>query len=202
MNMKYLQEEFVFTTNSYARSNDLDLPSATQQLNRLYKKHSIEKVTRGVWVNIHHPYFSPLATVPYLLGKEQGYISFLTALHFYDVISQIPSKIQIATTGHHRELKSPIGFFEFIHLTPYMMREDVKWSNSKSRYLIASPEKALLDTLYISTRKGKKFSSLPELDLENLNMKRFKYLKDNIKSKEIKTAIEEYIASISYKNGD
>ena len=196
MNTKYLQQEFIFTTNSYARSNGLELSAAAKQLNRLYKKHSIEKITRGIWANVNHPYFSPLAAVPYLLGKEQGYISFLTALHFYGIISQIPSKIQIATTGHHRKLKSSIGFFEFIHLTPYMMREDVKWSNSKSKYLIASPEKALLDTLYISTRKGKRFSSLPELDLENLNMKRFKYLKNNIKSKEIKTAIEEYMREI------
>ena len=196
MNTKYLQQEFIFTTNSYACSNDLELSAAAKQLNRLHKKHSIEKITRGIWANVNHPYFSPLAAVPYLLGKEQGYISFLTALHFYGIISQIPSKIQIATTGHYRELKSPIGFFEFIHLTPYMMREDVRWSNSKSKYLIASPEKALLDTLYISTRKGKKFSSLPELDLENLNMKRFKYLKDNIKSKEIKTAIEEYVRDV------
>ena len=77
-----------------------------------------------------------------------------------------------------------------------MMREGIKWSNSKSKYLIASPEKALLDTLYISTRKGKKFSSLPELDLENVNMKRLKSLKDHIKSKKIKIAIEEYIADI------
>ncbi|OGI09273.1 MAG: hypothetical protein A3I68_09125 [Candidatus Melainabacteria bacterium RIFCSPLOWO2_02_FULL_35_15] len=76
------------------------------------------------------------------------------------------------------------------------MREGIKWSNSKSKYLIASPEKALLDTLYISTRKGKKFSSLPELDLKNLNMKQFKHLKGNIKSKKIKTAIEEYMALI------
>ncbi len=194
MNIKYLQEEVIFTTNGYARSNDLGLPAAAQQLDRLYKKHSIEKVTRGVWANVNHSYFSPLAAVPYLLGKEQGYISFLTALHLYGIISQIPSKIQIATTGHHRKLKNSIGFFEFIHLTPYMMREGIKWSNSKSKYLIASPEKALLDTLYISTRKGKRFASLPELDLEDFNMKQFKHLMKNyIKSKEIKIAIEKYM---------
>ena len=190
MNIKYLHQEIVFTTNSYARSNGLELSAAAKQLNRLYSKCLIEKVTRGIWVNINHPYFSPLAVVPYLLGKEQGYISFLTALHSYGIISQIPSKIQIATTGHYRELKSPIGYFEFIHLVPRM-----KWSDSKSNYLIASYEKALLDTLYISTRKGKKFSSLPELDIENLNMKQFKRLmKSNIKSKVIRIAIEKYIA--------
>ena len=195
MNIKYLHQEFIFTTNSYARSNNLELSAAAKQLSRLYKKHLIEKVTRGIWVNINHPYFSPLVAVPYLLGKEQGYISFLTALHSYGIISQIPSKIQIATTGHHRELKSPIGYFEFIHLVPRMMKEGIKWSDSKSNYLIASPEKALLDTLYISTRKGKRFSSLPELDIENLNMKQFKHLmKNNIKSKVIRIAIEKYIA--------
>ena len=46
-----------------------------------------------------HPYFHPLSCVPYLLGKEQGYVSFLTALHLHCVISQIPKTIQIATTG-------------------------------------------------------------------------------------------------------
>ena len=194
MNIKYLQQEIIFTTNSYARSNDLELSSAVKQLKRLYSKHLIERVTRGIWVNVNHPYFSPLVAVPYLLGKEQGYISFLTALHSYGIISQIPSKIQIATTGHYRELKSPIGYFEFIHLAPHMMKEGVKWSDSKSNYLIASPEKALLDTLYISTRKGKRFSSLPELDIENLNMKQFKRLiKNNIKSKVIRIAIEKYV---------
>lgn len=194
MNTKYLQQEIIFTTNSYARSNDLELSAATQQLNRLHKKHSIEKVTRGIWANVNHPYFSPLAAVPYLLGKEQGYISFLTALHSYGIISQIPSKIQIATTGHYRELKSPIGFFEFIHLTPHLMREGIDWSNSKSKYLIASPEKALLDTLYISTRKGKKFSSLPELDFDEVSIKKLKHLvKNSVKNKKIKAAITKLI---------
>ncbi len=195
MNIKYLQQEIIFTTNSYACSNDLALSAASKQLNRLYKKHIIEKVTRGVWANINHPYYNPLAAVPYLLGKEQGYISFLTALHSYGIISQIPSKVQIATTGHKRELRSLIGRFEFIHLAPYMMKEGIKLSDNKSNYFIASPEKALLDTLYISTRKGKRFSLLPELDLEDLNMKKLKNLMNNsIKSTAIKTAIEKYMS--------
>ncbi len=201
MNIKYLQQEFFFTTNSYACSNGLALSAASKQLNRLYKKHIIEKVTRGVWANTNHPYYSPLAIVPYLLGKEQGYISFLTALHSHGIISQIPLKIQIATTGHKRDLKSPIGHFEFIHLTPHMMKEGISWSENKSNYLIASPEKALLDTLYISTRKSKRFSSLPELDLENLNVKQFKCLmNNNIKSKTIKIAIEKYMEQYKKNN--
>lgn len=40
---------------------------------------------------------------------------------------------------------------------------------------IAVPEKALLDTVYISTRKGRRFVSLPELDAR-LNAKRIDQL--------------------------
>lgn len=191
----FLNWEIVFTTNNYACSHGLSLSAASKQLNRHCTKHMIEKITRGIWANIHHPNYSPLVAVPYLLGKEQGYISFLTALHSYGMISQIPIKIQVATTGHIRKLISPIGHFEFIHLAPHMMKEGIRWSDGKSNYLIASPEKALLDTLYISTRKGNRFSSLPELDLEDLNVKQLRRLiKTSIKSKAIKIAIEKYMA--------
>jgi len=191
MNFKFLNQEIFFTTNDYARQNDLEISAASKQLHRLYTKKVIEKVTRGLWVNIYHPYYHPLGAVQYLLGKEQGYVSFLTAMHHHGIISQIPVKFQIATTGHTRKLISPIGHFEFIHLTPYMMNKGIEWSKSKSNYLIACAEKALLDTLYISTRKGQRFSSLPEVDLEELDMKYFKsLLRQTIKSNIIKTAIE------------
>ena len=45
------------------------------------------------------------------------------------------------------------------------MSHGVDWSDTHQPFLLASAEKALLDTLYISTRKSKRFSSLPELDL-------------------------------------
>ena len=49
-----------------------------------------------------------------------------------------------------------------------------KSESSLQAYLIASPEKALLDLLYLSSRKGNRFESLPELDLcENFNKKTF-----------------------------
>ena len=74
------------------------------------------------------------------------------------------------------------------------MNKGIEWSNNKSNYLIATREKALLDTLYISTRKGQRFSSLPEIDLDELDMKYLKsLLKETIKSKIIKTSIQKYL---------
>lgn len=165
MNNLLLSPQFIFfTTRDYALANHQSLPAASRSLQRLAKKKVIQKVTKGIWANDKHPYFSPLGCVPLLLGSEEGYVSFLTALQYHGVISQIPSTIQIATTGHGRKLKTPIGIFEFFKLKPTMMTDKIEWTNAKTPYRMATPEKALMDTLYISTRKGKRFVSLPEIE--------------------------------------
>ena len=159
-------EDFViFTTREFANRGDVSMSAATKRLARLSTKGQLTKVTKGVWANTAHPYFHPLSCVPYLLGKEQGYVSFLTALHLHGVISQIPKTIQIATTGRGRVLQSPVASFEFFQIKPELMRQGAQWSESRLPYLIASAEKALVDTLYLSTRKNRRFARLPELDV-------------------------------------
>jgi predicted transcriptional regulator of viral defense system len=155
----------IFTTREFANQGGVTISAAAKRLARLAEKRFLTRVTKGVWANTRHPYFQPLSSVPYLLGKEQGYVSFLTALHLHDVVSQIPKTVQIATTGRGRVLDSPIGRFEFFQIKPELMTEGAEWSESHLPYLIATPEKALLDTLYLSTRKNRRFARLPELDL-------------------------------------
>jgi hypothetical protein len=158
-------EFVVFTTRDYATANGASMASASRRLEKLSERAALTRVTRGVWANPAHPHFHPLACVPYLLGKEQGYVSFLTALHLHGVLSQIPRSYQVATTGRPRVLDSPLGRFEFLRIKPELMRDGIGWSDTHQPYLIASAEKALLDTLYIATRKSRRFAKLPELDL-------------------------------------
>lgn len=158
-------EFVVFTTREFATASRLSLSAASHRLNRLAKDQFLTRVTRGVWANASHPHFQALACVPYLLGKEQGYVSFLTALHLNAVISQIPRAIQVATTGRPRVLESPVGRFEFLRMKPQLMRSGIAWSETRQPYPLATMEKALLDVLYISTRKNRRFASLPELYL-------------------------------------
>jgi len=171
-------EEFViFTTREFANQGGLSMPAATKRLTRLSAKNQLARVTKGVWANTAHPYFHPLSCVPYLLGKEQGYVSFLTALHLHGVISQIPKTIQIATTGRGRVLDSPVASFEFFQIKPELMRQGADWSESQLPYLIASAEKALVDTLYLSTRKNRRFARLPELDLTHSSFRRREFIR-------------------------
>ena len=159
-------EDFVvFTTREFASHVGISMPAAAKRLARLSKKEFLTRVTKGVWANTDHPYFHPLCCVPYLLGKEQGYVSFLTALHLHGLVSQIPKTYQVATTGRARLLNSPVGCYEFFQIKPELMTQGVDWSESRLPYLLASAEKALLDTLYLATRKNRRFARMPELDV-------------------------------------
>jgi len=155
----------IFTTRDFASYSSLSMPAASKRLSRLADKKLLTRITKGLWANAGHPWFHPLACVPYLLGKEQGYVSFLTALHLHGLVSQIPKTIQIATTGHARTLDSPVGKFEFLQIKPELMKQGIKWSNTHLPYLIATAEKALIDTLYLSTRKNRRFAHLPEIEI-------------------------------------
>lgn len=167
-----------FTTRDYANLAGLSVAAASKQLSRLKQKKTLVQLTRGMWANTAHPYFTPLSCVPVLLGAEQGYVSFLTALHHHGLISQIPSSIQIATTGHTRQRKTPIARFEFLQMKPEMFLHGIEWSSTAKPYLVASAEKALVDTFYITTRKSRRFAKLPELELNTpaFNLRRFQTL--------------------------
>jgi len=168
----------VFTTRDYANYENLSVSAASKKLARLKENKLLTRVTKGVWANTSSPYFHPVFGVPCLLGKERGYVSFLTALHFHGLLSQIPKTIQIATTGHSRTLDSTVAHYEFIQVKPELMQQGITWTETPLPYSLATAEKALIDVLYIATRKNRRFISLPELTLtaDSFSKSKFKQL--------------------------
>jgi len=165
----------VFTTRDYANYANLSVSAASKKLARLKEHKLLARVTKGVWANTSSPYFHPISCVPCLLGKERGYVSFLTALHFHGLISQIPITIQIATTGHSRTLDSTIAHYEFIQVKPELMQQGITWTETQLPYSLSTAEKALIDVLYIATRKNRRFISLPELTLTAASFSKNKF---------------------------
>jgi len=169
-------ELVIFTTRDFAHVAGISVAGASKRLARLRASNaSFVQITRGVWANTGHPYFNVLACVPVLLGSEQGYVSFLSALHIHGALAQIPAHVQVATTGHARKVRTPIAAFEFLQIKSEMAVHGVEWSDSPLPYRIASVEKALLDTFYISTRKKRRFAKLPELQLRDAGFKKSRY---------------------------
>ena len=181
----------VCTTRHYALLCGTRMDVASRQLARLARQGALVRVTRGVWCQPDHPRFTPYAVVPPLLGNEQGYVSFLAALHLHGLISQIPGSIQVATTGHTRCLEAPFARYEFLRIQPSMMVEGFGASATDPPYFVASAAKALLDTLYIATRKGRRFASLPELAIGEATARELRrLLRRQVQAAPIRHAIE------------
>jgi len=155
----------VFTTGEVTELGGMDVRNVSRDLSRLAEDGRIVRIRRGLWAITGHPDFSPYAVVPHLFEEaDAGYISFFTALNLHGLIEQIPQLIEVATRINKKSLETPVGTYEFHQLQDELYGgfepADRRWS-----YLLATPEKAIFDALYISVRKGRQFARFPELEV-------------------------------------
>lgn len=192
---EFLLEKPVFTSKDFASSLSLREDSASRKLSSLNQNGILAKAGKGLWFNSKHPKFSLISLVPLILGCERGYVSFISALNYHGVTSQIPQKIFVATTGHARKLKVDNHVFELIQIKPEFMQFGIEW---KGEFAMACAEKALIDCLYVSSRKGKRFYHMSEIDLSALSPTKLKkLLKQHPFSKPISTFVNKRIVEIS-----
>ncbi|OGQ07078.1 MAG: hypothetical protein A3G32_03790 [Deltaproteobacteria bacterium RIFCSPLOWO2_12_FULL_40_28] len=98
-----------------------------------------------------------------------SYISCETALFHYGVIDQAPFVIVSVSTRKSRRMRVKNNAFIY-----HKMAFSLFWGfTQKPGFRIAEPEKALLDWLYLMSRKGLK-PSLDELNWEQLNKKKLR----------------------------
>lgn len=152
----------VFTTHEIAACCRGSLSNAVQALNHLEKKGVLFKITRGVWgLEIGKERPSAYSAIPFLL-PHRAYVSFLSALHLHGMIEQIPQGVTLASTGHTKTLRTKLGAY-FVHRISPSFFKGFDWYKGSGSFLIAEPEKALVDCLYLSARKKKQFGYFPEL---------------------------------------
>lgn len=153
----------VFTSREIASLRGSSLSSASQALARLERDGILVRAARGLWCDVTDPRFSPFLLVAYLAGSHPAYVSFFSALHLYGVIGQIPRVIYVASTAHTRIVKTPVATYSFHRIHPEFF-SGFDWYRDRQTFLIASREKALVDCLYLSGRKGRRFGHLPEIE--------------------------------------
>ena len=83
-------------------------------------------------------------------------------MHIYGIIEQIPQVITLASTVHTKEINTKLGVFSVHQIAPKFFK-GFDWYKQKGSFLIAEPEKALVDCLYLARYKKKQFSHFPEL---------------------------------------
>ncbi len=154
----------VFSTREISALCGTSLSSASQALGRLEKEDLLTRAARGIWCVTTDPRFTPFQLVPFLAGNHQAYISFFSALHLHGMIEQIPQVVYAATTAHTQRRTTPLGTFSFHRMSPRFF-SGYDWYRGGRSFLIASPEKGLVDCLYLSSRKGRRFGRFPEVEL-------------------------------------
>ena len=193
----FLLRHAVFTTRQFAALCERRIDVASRQLARMACQGVMVRLGRGVWAQPEHSRFTATTAVPMLLGNEQGYVSFLSTMHMHGLIGQIPGSIEVATTGHTRRLDTPVARYEFLRIQPSMMRQGIAASATEPPYNIATAAKALLDTLYIATRKRRRFASLPEVDMDQVDRSELRRLLDGqVRAGPIRRAIENRLLEI------
>lgn len=91
----------------------------------------------------------PFVIANYL--KTGSYVSLQSALSHYGMIPEYVPVITSVTTGHPGMLQNEAGHFQFRHIDRRLFRYfDVLELAPEQRAFVATPEKALLDLLYLT----------------------------------------------------
>jgi predicted transcriptional regulator of viral defense system len=107
------------------------------------------------------PDVDPARVPPYLTAPFPAYVSFWSALARHGMIQQVPRQIFVASLDRTRRVTTAIGTYSIHHLAPELFGG---YQGSEERGYLATPEKALFDTVYLRAPRGGQFR-LPELEL-------------------------------------
>jgi predicted transcriptional regulator of viral defense system len=134
--------------------------AATKTLTRLAGDGLVTRVRHGTWWI--GATVDPFRLAPYLTIPYENYLSLQTALQLRGVIEQIPEVIYAVTIGRTQRIETDVAVFSFHHVAPEVFGG---YEQDAAGVRLATSEKALFDSAYLSAGKSRLFASLPELQL-------------------------------------
>lgn len=137
-------------------------------LQRLEKSGVIKRLIKGKYLFVFRE-VGDFDLANFLVNPS--YISLESALSFYGILPQFPYTITSVTPLKSRKIIYQEKEYEFAHLESKYFFGFVK----KDKFLIATPEKALLDELYFVAKKIRRIH-FKDLDLKMIDKKNFKNL--------------------------
>jgi predicted transcriptional regulator of viral defense system len=151
----------VVTTNDVTLALGVERSAATQTLKRLAAEGLLKKIRHGLWAL--DAALDPLVLPEYITAPLPSYVSFQSALYLRGMVSQVPEVIYVASLAQTRRVRTALGGFSIHRLAPTFFGGYETLEESGVR--LATPEKALLDTLYLGPTRSRMFAHLPEIEL-------------------------------------
>jgi predicted transcriptional regulator of viral defense system len=149
------------TTSDAAAALGSTVGAASQALRRLARAGLVTPIRKGTWALREAP--DPLTLTDYVTMPHPSYVSLQSALYLHGMVDQIPAATYLVTLGRSGRVRSKVGPYSVHHLSPEVFGGAVL--DPRTGVRLASPEKALVDFLYLSTTRSRLFARLPELEL-------------------------------------
>jgi predicted transcriptional regulator of viral defense system len=159
-------------TSSILRADELSrkygiIPAAvTQALARQERKELVEHVGNKIYYNWLALDGSPRDLVNVL--REAAYVSLESGLREYGISTQSPRTLTCVTTDRPREFKARTITISYRSISPRLYWGFVRKTTRYGSYLIAEPEKAILDWIYLGLQNGAE-PALDELDFSSVD---------------------------------
>lgn len=121
-------------------------------LRRYETQGLVERVSKKIYINHLNQQFSPRDLVNVL--RPESYISLESAMVDKGITSQSPSVLTCVTPGYPQSFRTKSVSIVYRKISP-----DLNWGYEEkatryNKYLIAEPEKALLDWIYLIRQEG------------------------------------------------
>ena len=142
----------------------------------------IERLVKGKYI-LSNSNISDFEKAGVILSPS--YISLESALTFYGILPQFTYSITSVTTQKTRKYEIGGKEYEYAKIKKSLFSDYIK----KDNFLIATPEKALIDLIYLASKKLRKID-LSDLDMSIINWDLFNKLKMFINYKPFQNYIE------------
>ena len=175
--LEIIGEEPVFETGLLMAGN-ANRRDIRHQLSRWKQAGKIYQLRRGLYSLA--PPFQKVNPHPFLVANRMlpaSYVSLQSALAYFGMIPEyVPVTISV-TTRRPYHWETPLGIFNFRHIqVDFFNGYRLEDFGEGQQAFIASPEKALLDLIYLESG-GDTLDYLTELRLGNFNQLDWQFLK-------------------------
>jgi predicted transcriptional regulator of viral defense system len=128
-----------------------------QTLKRLQEEKILTKIERGKYLKTNSDY-SKFEISQFIYNPS--YISCETALSYYGLIDQLPFEITSVTPKRGKEKQFQDQLYSYLHI----QKELFIGFRKEEGYLIALPEKAIFDQIYLSITGSKSENIIKEIE--------------------------------------
>jgi len=139
-------QQLVSFLKAYAKPRD--------RISRLLADRSLIRIRKGLYVFGERYRRGPISR-EHLANLIYGpsYVSMDYALSQYGLIPERVEQVTSVTTGENRRFETPLGVFTYRPLPPRRYALGMRWAGEgDDRFLMATPEKALVDKVWTDKR--------------------------------------------------